>query len=105
MIRFSRRFDLLRWGLALILLQTLGEALAMRKPQSLDSGGLRVYIGFLAREGLVHRMNGDSGLLAGHSASARLSNTSGAPTPVFPHAEGFFFCEKNNSALAALDPL
>ena len=44
LICFSRRFDLLRWGLALMLLQTLGEALAMRKPQSLDSGGLSVDI-------------------------------------------------------------
>ena len=77
----------------------------MRKPQSLDSGGLSVYIGFLAREGLVHRMNGGSGFLAGHSASARLSNTSGAPTSVFPQAEGFFSVKKNNSAPAAVDPL
>jgi len=48
LICLSRRFDLLRWGLALMLFQTLGEALAMRNPQSLDSGGLRDYIGFLA---------------------------------------------------------
>ena len=94
MIRFSHRFDLLRWGLALMLIQTLGEALAMRSPQSLDSGGLSDYNGFLLLEGLVHRMNGGAGFLACHSASARSSNASGASSPVFPRVEGLFFCEK-----------
>ena len=94
MICFPRRFDLLRWGLALMLLQTLGEALAMRSPQSLDSGGLSDYNGFLRLEGLVHRMNGVSGFLACHSASARSSNASGASASVFPHVEGFFSVKK-----------
>ena len=57
------------------------------------------------REGLVHRMNGVSGFLACHSASARSSNASGASSSVFPHVEGFFFCEKKNSAFAAVDLL